>query len=140
MTEKVSSVRPISNYSSQRLRNIRNSLLRLHKLLLDHESAAYEQAHGKVSKGELFQLVLNHEWFAWLRSISKLVVQIDEMFAADEPATQDEADALMNKIRLLLRPSENGVGFEKKYYDALQRDPDVILLHAEVSRLLISSV
>ena len=136
MTENVSSGTPMSDSTGQRLRDLRSSLLYLHKLLLDYESAAYEQAYGRVSKGMLFQLVLNHERFAWLRPISKLIVEIDEMLSSDEPAAQAEADALMKKVRELLKPSETGEGFEKKYFDALQRDPGVILTHAQVSKLL----
>ena len=138
MIENSSSSMPVTDSTRQRLRSLRNSLLRLHKLLLDAESNAYQQAHGQVTKGYLFQLVINHEWFAWLRPMSGLVAQIDEMFASDEPMTEADANDLLNKTRKLLRPSETGIGFERKYFDALQRDPDVILTHAEVSRLLVT--
>jgi hypothetical protein len=43
---------------------------------------------------------------------------------------------LTEQVRTLLKTSETGVGFEKQYFDALQRDPDVVLAHAEVARLL----
>jgi len=43
------------------------------------ERIAYEQVRGRVSSGELLQLVIEHEQFAWLHRISELVVQIDEM-------------------------------------------------------------
>jgi hypothetical protein len=138
MIENTSSNKLMTDSTGQRLRSLRNSLLRLHKLLLDAESNAYQQAHGQVTKGYLFQLVINHEWFAWLRPMSGLVAQIDEMFASDEPITEADATDLLNRVRKLIRPSETGVGFERKYFDALQRDPDVILTHAEISRLLVT--
>jgi hypothetical protein len=136
MIEKASSEMPMSDSTRQRLRDLRHKLLRLHKLLLDSESAAYQQIYGQVNRGELFQLVINHDWFAWLRPISKLIVQIDEMFDSDEPVKQSEANDILNITRTLLRPSETGTGSEKKYFDALQRDPEVILLHAEISKIL----
>src|SRR5688572_990394 len=103
MTERTSSGTPMSDATRQRLKDLRHGLLRLHKLLLDAEHDAYEQVHGQVSKGELLQLLLNHEWFAWLRPMSKLIVQIDEMFDSDEPVTQAAANDLLNKARKLLK-------------------------------------
>jgi uncharacterized damage-inducible protein DinB len=50
----------------QRLANLRRALLRLHKALLDDERLAYERIYGQVTGGELLQLVINHEQFAWL--------------------------------------------------------------------------
>ena len=42
-----------------------------------------ERDFGRLTSGELLQLVINHAQFAWLRLISALVVQIDEMLDAD---------------------------------------------------------
>jgi hypothetical protein len=104
------------------------------------ESNAYEQVRGQVSKGELLQLVINHEQFAWLRRISELIVQIDELLGADEPVSLDDIRNLISYASTLLTPSEEGNAFERKYYNALQREPDVVLAHAEVTRLLASKV
>src|ERR1700742_4536693 len=84
-----------SSDSIERLRQLRRSLLHLHKILLDDERAAYERVHGQVTSGELLQLVIGHEQFAWLHAISEMVVQIDEMFDADEPVTQEAAEGVM---------------------------------------------
>ncbi len=120
----------------QHLRELRNKLLRLHKMLLDTERITYEQVRGRVSSGELLQLVIEHEQFAWLHRISELVVQIDEMLQADEPVSLDDVQNLIANARTLLTPSETGNGFARKYYNALQREPNVVLAHAEVSELL----
>jgi len=32
-------------------------------------------------------------------------------------------------------PTESGDGFQKKYFDAIQRDPAVVIEHAELARL-----
>jgi hypothetical protein len=120
----------------QRLKNLRRALLRLHKSLLDDERLAYERVYGQVTGGELLQLVINHEQFAWLHSISELIVSIDEMLDADEPATNADAEALLTQTRALLKPSEEGADFERKYYAALQRDPDIVLAHREVTKIL----
>jgi hypothetical protein len=120
----------------QRLSNLRRALLRLHKALLDGERLAYERVYGQVTGGELLQLVINHEQFAWLRFISELIVSIDEMLYAEEPATDADAELLLTQARALLRPSEDGTDFERKYYAALQRDPDIVLAHREATKIL----
>jgi hypothetical protein len=126
----------VAEAARQRLTNLRRALLRLHKALLDDERLAYERVYGQVKSGELLQLVINHEQFAWLHSISELIVSIDEMLDAEEPATDADAESLLTQTRALLKPSEEGAAFERKYYAALQRDPDIVLAHREVTKTL----
>jgi hypothetical protein len=119
------------------LRDLRNALLRLHKTLLDNEKYEYEQVHAPIgSPGAYFQLVLNDPWFAWLRPMSGLVVRIDEALDAKEPITDVEVRTLIEEVRTLIKPSESAAEFQKHYYEALQRDTNSILAHAEVSKLL----
>ncbi|GAB4229779.1 MAG: hypothetical protein Kow00121_58670 [Elainellaceae cyanobacterium] len=120
----------------QNLTELRNRLLDLHRVLLNIERNAYEQVRGRVSKGELLQLVIHHEQFAWLHRISELVVQIDEQLQADEPLTDEDVASLLTDARLLLTPAEEGKTFERKYYYALQREPDAVLAHAAIVKFL----
>ena len=130
----------ISAESRERLRGVSRALLRLHKALLDDERAQFERARGRVeSGGEFLQLVLHDYWFAHLRPLSALVVQVDELLDA-EAATKEEADALVAQARAMLTPSEAGGGFERRYYAAVQRDPDVIFAQRDVLRLLTAYV
>ena len=122
----------------QHLRALRNKLLNLHKLLLDAERITYEQVYGRVSSGELLRLVMDHEQFAWLHRISELVVHIDEMLSADEPVSLEDFQNLFANARTLVTPSEVGNEFARKYYAAIQREPGVLLAHADVSQLLAS--
>lgn len=122
----------------QLLSELRIKLLRLHKLLLDSERITYEQVRGQVSRGELLQLVINHDQFAWLHRLSELIVQIDDLLSADEPVTSEAISALIADVRTLLTPDEVGNDFAMKYNTALQRNPDVVLAHADVVMLLPS--
>ncbi len=122
----------------QDLRDLRNKLLHLHKQLLENERIHYEQVRGRVSSGELLQLVIEHEQFSWLHRISELVVRIDEMLQGDEPIEAKDAEALIAYARMLLNPSKEGDPFERKYYTALQRDPNAVFAHADISDLLAS--
>lgn len=120
----------------QFLNELRIKLMHLHRQLLDTERISYEQVRGQVSRGELLQLVINHEQFAWLHRLSELIVQIDDLLHADEPITVETIALLMADVRILLLPDELGDDFAMKYDAALQRSPDVILAHADVVMLL----
>ncbi|MFB2898061.1 hypothetical protein ACE1CI_34530 [Aerosakkonemataceae cyanobacterium BLCC-F50] len=122
----------------QLLSDLRIKLLRLHKSLLNSERITYEQVRGNVSAGELLQLVIHHEQFAWLHQLSQLIVQIDDLLHADEPVTKDAIAILIDEVRTLLTPDEWGNDFAYKYDAALQRNPDVVLAHADVVMLLAS--
>lgn len=122
-----------------RLRDLRGKLLQLHKVLLDDARVAYEMDRGRVpSNATLLQLVISDPWFAWLHSLSELVVRIDETVEVDSPATDADAATLIDQVEKLLTASETGEGFQRRYYDALQRQPAVVLAHADVRRVIKS--
>ena len=121
----------------QRLTDLRNGLLRLHKALLDSERASYEREIARInSSGQFLELVLHDPWFAWLHELSELVVLIDEILEAEEATSVFDAGRLIGEARALLVPAETGSGFAKRYFEALQRDPDAVLAHAEMKKLL----
>jgi len=119
----------------QKLVALRQALLRLHKTLLDMERRDYEKAHGVVTTGELFRLVVDDAQFAWLHNISEFVVRIDEALSSDEGVTEQGAHVSISLARKLFAPTETGDGFQKQYFDAIQRDPAVVMEHAELVRL-----
>ncbi len=119
------------------LLDLRRGLLGLHKALIIAEQLTYERINGRVgSTGQLLQLVLNDPWFTWLHPLSQLVIRIDELLEEDAEPTDVEVEHLLAETRALIRPSEEGDGFERSYYEALQRAPDVIFAHVEVKKLL----
>ena len=114
---------------------VREALLRLHKVLLDSERVVYEKEIGPInSPNHFFQLLTNDPWFAWLRPISQLIVAIDETLDGDEPITTQSVDAMMTQSVFLLIPAESGGDFGERYLAALQRDPRVVLAHAQVAK------
>jgi catechol 2,3-dioxygenase len=128
---------PMSEDVRGRLRGLRTALLHLHKVLLDDSRVTYEMDRGRVgSNASLLQLVIHDPWFAWLHSISELVVRIDQTVEADSPATDADAAALVEQVEALLTASEAGDGFQRRYYEALQRQPAVVLAHSDVRRML----
>jgi len=118
------------------LPELREALLHLHKTLVDSERVSYEQTIGTIpSPNHFLQLLTNDPWFAWLHPLSLLIVAMDQAIDSKRsPLTPADADALVKQTRLLLVASEEGEGFPKHYFDALQRDPDVVLAHARAAK------
>jgi hypothetical protein len=121
----------------QSLEEVRHALLALHKTLVDSERVTYEKTVGAIrSPNQFLQLLTSDPWFAWLQPLSQLIVSIDEALDSKEPLTAAAVDAAIKQANSLLAPSESGEGFSHHYFDALQRDPDVVIAHADVMKLI----
>ena len=62
-----------------------------------------------------------------------------ELSEEEEIGDRTEMTLAIDSVRTMLTPSEEGNGFGRHYYDALQREPDVVLAHAAVRALLRTS-
>jgi len=121
----------------QRSLELRNALLTLHKVLIDSERVSFEQTMGKIqSPSHFLQLLTSDPWFTWLRPLSRLIVSMDEALDQKEPVTTASLDELMRQSGLLLVPTEHDAGFSGHYFEALQRDPHVVLTHADLVKRL----
>lgn len=123
----------------QKLAELRQILLTLHKALLDSERTAYEISHGAVASPAAFlQLLINGPSFQWLRPITTLIVQIDETLAAKKPpAASRDFERLITDMRALLSPSRNEADFWKRYFAVVQRDPAVAVLHEQIEAAFV---
>lgn len=127
----------LTDSNRERLRELRTQLLDLHKVLLEDTRVAYELDRGSVgTTANLLQLVISDPWFAWLHALSELIVRIDELLAKDAPSAENDATTLFDHVEKLLTASEAGAGFSRRYYEALQRQPAVVVAHANVRRTL----
>lgn len=127
--------------SCDNLISLRNNLLHLHKALLDFQKKEYEGKFGMFkSVGQYFSAVTENPSFAWLRKISEIIVSMDEIIDAPESQTQSNILALFEFTKKLLTPDPEGTEFEKKYRQAIQKDPAVALSHAKVMKIVTSSV
>jgi len=133
----VTSEDPISKKTRERLKDVRRVLLRLHKTLLDFERQGYEREHGKISNSyEFLNLAMQNPWFAWLRHLSELIVEMDELLDARELPSESTAVALIEQSRILLTPTDSGSEFQRKYFASVQQSPEVVLAHSEFAGLL----
>ena len=122
----------------QRLTELREAMLPLHKALLEFDRIGYEATFGKIqSPYQFLKLVMEDPWFAWLAPMTQLITAMDEMLdAKKEPLTVAGVDAVTERIKTLLVATEGGEGFSRHYDEALQRNPDVVLAHAAVAKLI----
>jgi len=136
MNERSSSAKnkgEIDNPAAQSFMKLREAFLDLHKTLLDSERVGYEQAFGTIkSPGDFLQLAIKDPWFAWLHSLSAFITSMDERLEGDDPVANKDVEEYLKRGRTLLTPEETGQGFGKHYFDAMQRDPDVVLAHAKI--------
>lgn len=118
------------------LRPVRQALLDLHKQLLEAERAQYERTHGRVQPGELLQLLLGDPQFAWLRSVSELIVRIDEMAEADDPPSAEAVQQVLSVVERLLAQPDSASDFARRYADTLQQHPALVVYHGRVMHAL----
>ncbi|MBS1840032.1 MAG: hypothetical protein JSS69_11460 [Acidobacteria bacterium] len=121
----------------EKLVALRSALLRLHKTLIDMERRVYEKEFGAVNVGEFFRLVVDHPQFAWLHNISEFVVRIDESLTGEAPVVPADAETAVALARKMFTPTADGDAFQKKYFDAIQSDPNVVMEHGELARVFL---
>ncbi|HYB95027.1 MAG TPA: hypothetical protein VEC39_08650 [Vicinamibacterales bacterium] len=113
---------------------LRRLLLQLHKTLIDWQRADYEHTHGRLTTTQLLNVIFNDAAFAWLRSMSGLIVRIDESLDIKN-AEPSESGPLLAAARDLIAP-EAGSPYAQRYHAALQEMPDAVLAHRDLVTLL----
>jgi hypothetical protein len=131
---------PNDSAARDQLAVLSKALLSLHKTLLDSEKVGYEESFGKIATpAAFFQLVMGDPWFAWLRTLSEFIASLDDRLGQkDAPVTAADVEHFASRTRELLTPAEGGLDFAGHYHTAMQRDPDVILAHAGITKFLHS--
>jgi hypothetical protein len=136
------------------LGELRRLLLQLHKTLIDWQRTDYERVHGRLQTTQLLNVIFNDPEFAWLRSMSGLIVRMDEALETklrpgSEPKGETDprrssledsgAEAgtgpLVAAARELVAP-EAGSSYAQRYHAALQELPDAVLAHRDLVTFL----
>jgi hypothetical protein len=66
-----------------------------------------------------------------------LLLRIDQLLDDDAfDITPEIVTHLVAEVCALTRPSIHGDGFERAYYEVLNRAPEVVLAHFQVTRIL----
>ena len=112
------------------LRELSKALLPLHRALIEAARDDYMFAYNKtIGPAQLLQLVTDDPFFAWLKPMTSLIVEIDEMARVDfeAPAARDVA----SRVEQLFDGD-----LSERYVPLLQRDVDVAVAHAAIRRAL----
>jgi hypothetical protein len=122
----------------QRLEVSRTLLLKVHRTLLEAERVRFEKARGRIPNNmEFLQLVINDPWFDWLRPMAQMVLLIDERTADKKsPLGSDEARALLDRAKALLKADPEGDAFQRLFADALQHSPALAVIARQVATVL----
>lgn len=121
---------------AEKLKKARNTLLKLHKSLLDFERTGYEGVHGPLTAGAFLNLLLEDPDFSWLRKFSMLIVEIDEMFDIKDGIDPAMIDAALEKVRQLAEMEAPDENFRARYRYGLQNDVTAAGLQAELKNRL----
>jgi hypothetical protein len=117
----------------QRLAEVRRGLLRLHKALIDSERGEWERSRGPVTNTQLLQALIEDPFFAWLRPYSSLIVEMDEALSGEEAVSEAAGRSFVEKARELVAVDDGDEPTVNRYDLVCRRDPNVLLLHVELS-------
>lgn len=122
------------------LKQSRDLLLKLHKVMMDSERELHEGIHGPLTATQFLSVLLEDEDFAWLRKFSMLIVEIDEMFAQRDGYATELLDANHMKVRELVEMADPDEYFRAKYEYSLKTNPEAAVIQGQLRALLSTRV
>jgi hypothetical protein len=115
----------------QALRDVSKALLPLHRALIDAAKDDYAFGIAPVKPSQLLQLLGDDPFFAWLKPMTSLIVDIDEMTRIDFEAA--DVTAIAERIDHLFG-SKGDDAFARQYVPMLQRSVDIAAGHAALRK------
>ena len=106
---------------------IRRQVLALHRTLVEIERRDFERAHGRQSPAALLHNLIHDVTFAWLRPLTAMLAQIDEV--SESPEAEEAMKVSVAELRDLVRPDEAGNDFQRRYAALLQQHPELVVSH-----------
>jgi hypothetical protein len=125
--------------AAEDLRALRLPLLALHKAVLGAERRTLEGVHGELSGAQFLQIVSDPLRYGWLQPFSGLILAIDDTLDVKDDDDESEIatpEELLARARELLLPPKAATPFGRRYVSLMQKEPDLVLAHAGVAKLL----
>jgi hypothetical protein len=113
---------------------MRRELLDLHRALVDSERREYERNRGRMTDRAFLEALIGAPELAWLNPFTSLIVRLEEVL--EDNAADAAVRDCVAEIRKLLRPAADGQGFQRKYAEAMQRSPEVVVAHGRAVGVL----
>jgi hypothetical protein len=111
--------------------SLHRALLALHKAVLAAERENLERVHGSLSSAAFLQIVSDPLRYGWLKPFSELILAFEE-----DEEERPPAEELRQRTRDLLLPPTPKTPFGRRYLSLMQREPALVLAHAELAKLL----
>lgn len=123
-----------NNADSLALDELAAALRHLHKALLEAEAENFGPISGPF---QLLNLVTHHEHFAWLHSLSELMVELDELRESGDSVNSIQAGALRATVEDLVGSRVSSPPqFRARYMALLQQSPAAAMAHGDLRRVL----
>jgi hypothetical protein len=118
------------------------SLRGLHRTLMERARSDYEKERGvELGAGQLLGLLVNDPYFAWLRALSEVMVEVD-MIAEGEDAVKAEAAGtvrgVVENLLAVAKPGDTTSPFSDRFWPYVREDPHIAMALADVKRALQS--
>ena len=113
------------------LREVSKLLLPLHRALIDLAKEDYAFAVAPVKPAQLLRLLTDDPFFAWLKPVTSLIVDIDEMARTDFEAA--DVAAIVGRVERLFGAKAEET-FSAQYIPMLQRNVDIAIGHAALRK------
>ena len=121
-----------------RWKKLSQALMGLHHALIQRARGDYERERGPVGgPTQLLRLLTSDAYFAWLRPLSELIVNIDEAAEFDEAAREKVSAAVRSSVeQLIAAPGANPLSgeFTRQYWPMVLADPEITMVHAGVKQ------
>ncbi len=113
----------------ERLGNISSAMMKIHKLLMENEMEAIEQATNKtLPPAERLNALLNNPDLAWLRNMSQLMAFVDEIYFQKEAILERQMEEVEETVQNLFSLQNESV-FTYRYRNSLGTIPDLMVQH-----------
>lgn len=123
-----------------RLVAVANALRSLHRVLAERARRDLETARLTVIQpGAWLSILTSDPQFAWLRSLSELMVDLDVFLEADPAPADDDAAAIRGEVERLIAPSPlagTETEFSRQYWHYVHDEPGVAVVHGELRQAL----
>jgi hypothetical protein len=115
--------------------SLRPVLLDLHKAVLDAVRRDYERDRGVMRDADFLNALIDEPALGWLKPMTSLVAELDQALD-DEDLLQKEV--VKSRLRSLIAAGPGMDGFQRPYFDLLERNPDALVAHVRSMRALQS--
>lgn len=120
----------------EHLREISSAMMKVHKVLMESEMETLELASGKIiPPTERLNILLNNPDFAWLRNLSRLIGDVDEIYFQKEVILERQLKDIMIRVHDLFS-LENESEFTYRYRKSLGTVPDLMMEHGRLKTVL----